>query len=222
MSALSKFLDRHGLDEGFRAKAGLYASMAAVAAATLLAPMQALAYDDSYIASRDSRIGGAGMSERLGMVAVRINDRLGDMVAISNALHKMPELARGRDGDLAAKIVIEINNRLYQQTPNPQLADFDLAPLGLPANLAEGATMEYGVSAINFQKQTLQEATSALEDIVAAYQRGTRSDVNRAVDKLDSALENYRVSEPHVLQTIKNSLRNMRTDEGWTRGVQGY
>lgn len=217
MSALSDFLNRHGLDENFRAKAGLFASAAVVAAATLFAPLQAKA-GESFNPSRDTQIGGAGMAVRLGMIAERTTDRIGDMKAISGALHELRELTHGRDGELAARIVIEINNRLYQDTPHPELAKYDMTKVGLPDTLEEGASMEYAVSAINFQKKTLMEATTALQDIVDAYRSGSRNSINVAVDRFDTILTQYGYSEPRVIETIQSSLAEMRSDEGWVRG----
>ncbi len=218
MSALSRFLDRHGLDENFRAKAAFGASFAVVAAATVLAPINARAGESSFLADRDSSIGGAGMSQRLQMVAERINDRIGDMAVINRELHRMPDLAHPSNGDIAARIVIEINNRLYQDTPYPQFAEYDMSPLGVPGSLAEGAAMEYAVGAINFQKETLLRATESLKDIVNAYQSGTRNDVDTAIAKMDTVIENYRISEPRVLDNINSSLREMRANDGWERG----
>lgn len=208
MSALSKFLDRHGLDETFRAKAGFYASLAVVAAAAALAPLKAKAAEDSYL-GRHSPIGGVGISERLGMIAERTNDRLADMVAISRAIRNTPDLNNPHDHGIAAAILIEINNRFYSDTPHPQLAKHDLTPLGLPGNLAEGAAMEYAVSAINFQKETLLEATEALKDIVDAYNHHNTRSVRLGANRLEQALESYRVSEPRVLDSLRSSLRSM-------------
>ncbi|MDW9481119.1 hypothetical protein GOB57_20960 [Sinorhizobium meliloti] len=219
MSALSKFLDRHGLDNDFRAKAGLFAAATVVAAATLFAPLHARA-GQSFIPDRDSPIGGAGMAQRMAMIADRTTDRLEDMKTIRKALHTHPDLGRGRDGELAADLLIEINNRLYQDTPYPELARFDMTRLGLPDTLEEGASMEYAASAINFQKKTLLEATNALAVLVDAYNRGSRRDAQRAIESLDEVMATYGYSEKQVLQSIRSSLDEMRSEEGWIRGKQ--
>lgn len=219
MTALSKFLDRHGLDTNFRAKAGFFASVAVVAAATALAPLQATA-GESFIANQDSPIGGAGMAQRLGMIAERTTDRLNDMKAIRQALHTEPDLARPRDGDLAADLLIRINNNLYQDTPYSMLADFDMTRLGLPDTLAEGASMEYAVSSINFQKKTLLDATNALELVVDAYRSGSPRAVDRAIGAFDDVMVNYGHSEKQVLQSIRSNLQQMQSDDGWERGRQ--
>lgn len=218
MSALTRFLDRHGLDEGFRAKAGLYASMATVAAVALLTPIQSAAAEN-YNGNRHSPIGGAGMAQRLGMVAERMTDRVEDLKAISDAMKTVPELRNTRDADIAARIVIEINNRLYQDTPYPQLADYDGVELNQPPGLAEGASMGYAIDAINFQKGILAAGNEALVAIVDGYQKGTQRDVNRALSRLDKVLDDYRASEPAVRETLVNSLNEMRSDNGWERGT---
>lgn len=219
MSALSKFLDRHGLDKDFRAKAGLFASATVVAAVTLFSPFQAKA-GESFIPDRDSPIGGAGMAQRMAMIADRTADRLEDMKAIRNALHTHPDLGRGRDGALAADLLIAINNRLYQETPYPELAGWDMKRLGLPDTLEEGASMEYAASAINFQKKTLLDATNTLNVLLDAYNRGSRRDAQRAIAALDEVMTNYGHSERQVLQSIRSSLDEMRSEDGWIRGKQ--
>lgn len=219
MTALSKFLDRHGLDESFRAKAGLFASVAVVAAATLFAPLQAEA-GESFMPDRDSPIGGAGMAQRMAMLADRTTDRLEDMKTIRKALHNVPDLARPRDGRLAADILIQLNNQLYQDTPYPELARFDMTRLGLPDTLEEGASMEYAASSINFQKKTLVDATSALELVVDAFKRGSPRAVKQAVASFDQVMTNYGYSENQVIQSIRSSLDEMRSDDGWIRGKQ--
>ena len=75
MSALSNFLDRHGLDNEFKAKAGLFATASVMAAVALFTPVQANA-GQSFIPNRDSPIGGAGMAQRMAMIADRTTDRL--------------------------------------------------------------------------------------------------------------------------------------------------
>jgi hypothetical protein len=219
MSALSKFLDRNGLDENFRPKAGLFASIAVVAAATLFAPLQAAA-GESFTPNRDSPIGGAGMAQRIAVLADRVTDRLEDMKTIRKALHNTPDLARPRDGSLAADILVQLNNNLYQNTPYPELARFDMTKLGLPDTLEEGASMEYAASAINFQKKTLLDATNALQLIVEAYNNGSRRDAQRAVESFDAVMTQYGYSEKQVLQSLRESLEEMRADDGWVRGKQ--
>jgi hypothetical protein len=216
MTALSKFLDRHGLDDTFRAKAGFYAALGTIAAATALAPLDARS-QDSYM-GHDSPIGGSGMAQRIEMIAVRTNDRIADMVQIRRAIAQRPDLSNPHDGSLAASILIEVNNRLYRDTPHPGLAKFDMTPLGLPDNLAEGAAMEYAVGAINFQKETLLKSTEALKVIVDAYVNESPRRLRQGIALLDEALETYRVSEERVLENITSSLEEMRTDEGWVRG----
>jgi hypothetical protein len=219
MTALSKFMDRHGLDEGFRAKAGLFASMAVVAAATLFAPLQAVA-GESFMPNRDSPIGGVGMAQRMAMIADRTTDRLEDMKTIRKALHNTPDLARPRDGRLAADILIQLNNQLYQDTPYPELARFDMTRLGLPDTLEEGASMEYAASSINFQKKTLLDATNALELLVDAYRSGSPRAVKQAAASFDQVMTTYGYSESQVVQSIRSSLDEMRSDDGWIRGKQ--
>lgn len=219
MSALSKFLDRHGLDNDFRAKAGLFATATVMATVALFTPLQANA-GQSFIPDRDSPIGGAGMAQRLAMIADRTTDRLNDMKSIRNSIHNHPDLGRGRDGSLAADLLIEINNRLYQDTPYPELARFDMTKLGLPDTLEEGASMEYATSAINFQKKTLADATNALEVLVDAYNRGSRRDAQVAIAALDEVMTKYGYSEQQVLQSIRSSIDEMRSEDGWIRGKQ--
>lgn len=219
MSALSKFLACHGLDNDFKAVAGLFATATVMAAAALFAPVQANA-GQSFTPDRDSPIGGAGMAQRMAMIANRTTDRLEDMKTIRNALHTHPDLGRARDGSLAADLLIEINNRLYQDTPYPELARFDMTKLGLPDTLEEGASMEYAASAINFQKKTLVEATNALEVLVAAYNRGSRRDAQVAIAALDEVMTKYGYSEKQVLHSIRSSLDEMRSEDGWIRGKQ--
>lgn len=219
MSALSNFLDRHGLDNEFKAKAGLFATASVMAAVALFTPVQANA-GQSFIPNRDSPIGGAGMAQRMAMIADRTTDRLEDMKTIRNALHTHPDLSRSRDGSLAADLLIEINNRLYQDTPYPELARFDMTKLGLPDTLEEGASMEYAASAINFQKKTLLDATNALEVLVDAYNRGSRRDAQVAIAVFDEVMTNYGHSEKQVLQSIRSSLGEMRSEDGWIRGKQ--
>jgi hypothetical protein len=219
MSALSKFLDRQGLDSDFKAKAGLFATAAVMATVALFTPVQANA-GQSFIPDRDSPIGGSGMATRMAMIADRTTDRLEDMKTIQKALHSHPDLRRARDGALAADLLIEINNRLYQDTPYPELARFDMTKLGLPDTLEEGASMEYAASAINFQKKTLLDATNALEVLVDAYYRGSRQDAQVAMANLDEVMTNYGHSEQQVLQSIRSSLGEMRSEDGWIRGKQ--
>ncbi|MBY3433916.1 hypothetical protein HFN89_07110 [Rhizobium laguerreae] len=219
MTALSKFLERHGLDKDLGAKAGLFASAAVVAAATLLAPLHATA-GESFMADRDSPIGGAGMAQRMAMLADRTTDRLEDMKTIHKALHNTPDLARPRDGSLAADILVRLNNKLYQDTPYPELARFDMTRLGLPDTLEEGASMEYAASAINFQKKTLLDATNALQLVVEAYNSGSPRAVRRAVDSFDQVMTTYGYSENQVLESIRSSLDEMGSDDGWVRGKQ--
>ena len=219
MSALSKFLDRHGLDGEFRARAAFAASAGVIAAATLFAPLKAKA-EPSFNPELDSPIGGSGMAQRLGMLADRTTDRLADMQAINRALHEMPDLVRGRDGDLAARIVVEINNRLYRDTPHPHIADFDMTRVTVPGTVEEGASMEYAASAINYQKKTLADATEALQSIVDAYRFGDRQRVNAEVNRLDDILSGYAHSHGNTIRTIRESLREMTMEEGWVRGKQ--
>lgn len=221
MSALTRFLDRHGMDENFRAKAGFLASAATIAAVALFTPIQSAA-GEMYNGNRDSPIGGAGIADRIGMVAERVSDRLGDMKVISNKLHTLPELRYGNDGDLAARVVIEINNRLYQDTPHPQLADFDGTKLGLPPGLADAAEMEWAVRAINTQKDVLVEASEALQSIVEAYRMGSRRGVNNSLAVLDNVLANYQSNEVELKQTIVRSMQEMHTDYGWQPGYADY
>lgn len=219
MTALSKFLDRHGLDSDFRAKAGLFAAVAVVASATLFAPFQSRA-GESFMPGRDSPIGGSGMAQRIGMLAERTTDRLDDMKALRQLIHTHPDLGRGRDGGLAADILIKINNRLYQETPYPELSRFDMTRVGVPDTLEEGASMEYAVSALNFQKKTLLDATNALSAVVTAYERGDRRGAQYAIGKLDEVMTTYGHSEKQVLESLRSSLDEMRSDQGWIRGKQ--
>jgi hypothetical protein len=219
MTALSKFLDRHGLDGDFRARPGFIASVTVIAAVALFLPFQTKA-GESFMPDRDSPIGGVGMAQRMAMIADRTTDRLEDMKAIRNALHTHPDLGRGRNGTLAADLLIEVNNRLYQDTPHPDLARFDMTRLGLPDTLEEGASMEYAVSAINFQKNTLLEATNALNVLLDAYNRGSQRDAQRAIADFDKVMTNYGYSETQVLHSIRTSLDEMRSDGGWIRGKQ--
>jgi hypothetical protein len=85
MTALKRFLDRHGLDENLAPKAAFGASAAMVAAIVALTPVKSLA-GETFYPERDSPIGATGMATRLGMLEVRLpgsspghgEDRLGD------------------------------------------------------------------------------------------------------------------------------------------------
>jgi hypothetical protein len=144
------------------------------------------------------------------------------MVLISRALKSAPEFTNPRDGNFSAQILINLDNQLYADTPFPELAKFDFTDVPLPRGLAEGAAMEYAVSAINFQKDTLKKATLALEEMVVGFQTNSSRTVARAANNLETALSDYGVSEPRVLESINTALQDMKTNDGWVRGQVVY
>lgn len=222
MTALRRFLDRHGLDESFRAKATGAAAGAAVMALAVLAPTEAKS-DDIFDPARDTAIGRAAMAERLGAIADRTNDRINDMMAINDAIQRMPSFGPNGDPDgVKARVLTALHNKLYTDTPHPELARFDFALPGVPENLSDGAAMEYAVDAINLQKSLLAEATRSVEKIVAGWSGGDPGLAREGLADLERVGSRYSALGPQVRGAISGALTEMTREAGWRGDIASF
>lgn len=222
MTALSRFLDRHGLDGQFREKATRLGDRVAVGTAVgIVAALAALspikAHSQDFDPARDTPIGGAGMAQRMAMLADRTDDRMEDMRQLDVAIHTWDQFKDPHSSmNLKLTTLIRAKEILASKTPHPELSKFDFTLVNVPENLSEGASMEYVADSINAKKDFLIQAATALDSYGNAIRQGNHDREIAAAAKLDAVISKYEQVKPHLDENLRNALREMTSSSGWT------
>lgn len=182
MTALSKFLDRHGIDTK---------KVATAAAAALIAVMSVAT--PAPVAAADMMPTVTITSQNVDLIrksSERVNDHMLDMQQTAAAI---TEIA----GRLTAtkKVKFQAANeaeaKFFSDSPNQDIANTDGALLKLAAELPEDSQTVALIEHINWQKTQLLQAHRYLDAMKDSFVNGTKADREMSRQMLEQTLQNY-------------------------------
>lgn len=188
MSALSRFIDRHGLNNG-RMAATVGGVVLAAVMSTVATPAKA---DMPSLDVTPQNV------EMIQQSSERITDRMQDIAKVKSAIE---EISKRMTATKAQKFKLsnEADQAAFKDTPNPAIADYDAYLLKIPASVPEDSQLSEFVTHLNWQKAQLQQATSYLDAMKISFTEGNKQMREQAASMLSDLLENYNAQSPKIV-----------------------
>lgn len=181
MTALSKFLDRHGIDAK---KVATAAAAALIAVMSVAAPAPAAADMMPTVTITSQNV------DLIQKSSERVDDQMRDMQQTAAAI---TEIAGRMTATKKVKFQAanEAEAKFLADSPNQDIANTDGMLLKLAAELPEDSQTAALVEHINWQKTQLLQAHRYLDAMKDSFVNGTKADREMSRKMLEDTIENY-------------------------------
>jgi cell division protein FtsB len=189
MSTLSRFIDRHGLNNGRMAATLGGITLAAMMSTIIATPAKA------EMASLELTVQNV---EIIQQSSERITDRMKDVAKVKATIE---EISKRMTATKAQKFKLsnEADRVAFEETPNPAISEYDAYLLKIPASIPEDSQLAEFVTHLNWQKAQLQQATNYLDAMKLSFTDGNKQMREQAANMLSDLLENYNAQSPEVV-----------------------